>query len=572
MKEKLEMINKKSITIYTIVMILLAIVVFEIGYCNTAWLKDMFTNKEWVTYRFSLCRIVFYVLSLVLYIIFRKGFIKEALEVAKNKYKRVFIYLTIIAVLCSIIFAIIICHQDTYLIRTMSIGLITAFLGSLLIIYLSNHPIRNVIVIACTLGIVFTFTTNYNHAIDEKKHFMSALNVSFLNFDYDKNPITDIGIEQLPQLSKYTIIDPFFEPYTKNLTTEVNKEDVPSTPASYHFLTYAFPAIGIAIARGLQGSIMDMYILGRVMNLCFYTFLICIALKLLPYKKNVFFVLAMMPYALLLAASYSIDGFCIGAVFIFVAYCLKICKENETISLKQFLILVGLFGFVLLAKSMAYVLVGFVVFLLPLWKTIKKNKKYIPIMVIVAIILCILAVFLAFYIKNTKLVEDARATGEINSAKQLELLLTNPVHDIKLLMEHTKNSLLSFQWYEMLHYEIFFTKDAKFVMLPLMLFILYVALTESEHHFKTKEKIIMLISFLMVWGMTSMALYLSFTQVGALYVAGYQTRYIMPVLPLVLVCISNSKVEGKQTQNRNLNIAIITSIFLVIGIAKLIVV
>lgn len=193
-------------------------------------------------------------------------------------------------------------------------------------------------------------------------------------------------------------------------------------------------------------------------------------------------------------------------------------------------------------------------------------------MVIVTIILCVLAVLLALYIKNTKLVEDTRASGEINSGKQIELLLTNPKHDIKLLIEHTKNSLLNFSWYEMLHYEIFFTKDAKFVMLPLMLFILYVALTETEKNFNIKEKIIMILSFLMVWGMTSMALYLSFTQVGALFVAGYQTRYIIPILPLLLLCVSNHKVEGKQTENRNLNIAIASSVFLVIGIAQLIVV
>lgn len=572
MKKKLAIINEKSITIYTIIMLVFSMLIFEIGYCNTSYVKAILTSHTNVTYQFSFCRIVLYLTFMILYMIFRKGFIKEALQMAENKYKRIFIYMAVIAVIFSMLFACIVCKMNLFLIRAMAIGVITALLGSILVLYLSNHIIRNVIVIACTLGMVFTFTTNYNHAIDEKKHFMSAFNLSFLNFDYEKNPITDVGIEQLPQLSKYTTIDAFFETYTKQITTEVNKEDVPSTPATYHFLTYAFPAAGIALARVLQGSIIDMYIVGRIMNLVLYTILICIALKILPCKKNILFVIAMMPYTLLLAASYSIDGFCVGVIFVFIAYCIKLYKENETISLKQFLILSALFLLVLLAKSMAYVLVGAIVFVLPLGKTIKKNKKYIPIMVIFAIIVSIVTMLLALHIRNTKLLEDTRATGEINSAKQLELLRTNPVHDIKLLIEHTKNTLLNFDWYEMLHYEIFFTKDARFVMLPLMLFILYVALTESEDSFKIKDKIIMLIAFLMVWGMTSVALYLSFTQVGALYVAGYQTRYIVPILPLLLFSISNRKVVAKQTENRNYNIAMITSIFLAIGIAQLIVV
>lgn len=572
MKKKINLINEKNITIFTIIMMICATIVFEIGYCNTEWLINLAAGNLQNTYHFSLCRIIVYIIFILLYMIFRKEFIKEAIEVSKNKYKRIFIYIAIITAILCVGISAIICKNNFYLIRAVSIGLITAFLGTLFVIYVSNNTIKNVIVIACTLGIVFTITTNYNHAIDEKKHFMSAFNLSFLNFDYDKNPITDKQVEELPQLCKYTGIDNFFEKYTPEITNEVNKEDTPSTPAGYNFLTYTFPAIGIFIARVLGGSIIDMYILGRIMNLILYTTLICIALKIMPYKKNILFIIAMMPYALLLSASYSIDGFCIGVIFIFIAYCLKLKKEAETISLKQFLVLTALFLLLLLAKSMAYVFVGVIALILPLWKTIKKNKKYIPIMVIVAIILIILAIFLAIYIKNTKLVDDNRAVGEINSKKQLELLLTNPIHDLKLIIEHTKTTLLNFDWYEMLHYNIFFTSDARYVMLPLMLYILYISLTETDYIFKIRDKIIMAISFLMVWGMTSAALYLSFTQVGALYVAGYQTRYIFPILPLILFGIANNKVIIKQTKNRTMNIAITSAIFIGIGIVQLIIV
>jgi len=570
--KKILIINKTSITVYTIIMILLSILTFEIGYCNTEWLRNTFADITQTQYNFSLCRIVIYIVFILLYIIFKNVFIKEALEVASKKYKRVLIYITIVLVVCSIAMSFIFCSIDLNLLRAVSIGLITAFLGSLFVIYISNNIIKNVIVISATLGIIFTFTTSYNHAIDEKRHFMSAVNLSFLNFDYENNPITDKNIEKLPQLSKFTTIDNFFGKYEQDVTDKVNLEDAPSLPAPYNFLTYTFPAIGIALARFLDGSIIDMYILGRIMNLILYTLLICIALKIMPYKKNIFFVLAMMPYMLLLAASYSIDGYCIGIIYIFIAYCLKIKKEKDTISFKNLAIIVALFILVLLAKSMAYILVGCIVLMLPLINTIKKNKKYIPLIVICTIVLTIAAIFLVMYVKDTKLVEDSRASGEISSSKQLELLLTNPIHDIKLLIEHTKNSLLNFDWYSMLHYEIFFTKDAKCVMLPLMIFILYVSLTETDYIFKIRDKIFMITVFLMVWAMTSLALYLSFTQVGALSVAGYQTRYIVPILPLVLFGIANNKVLSDKKENRTMNIAIISAIFIGIGIAQLIIV
>lgn len=571
MKKEIEIINMKSITIYTIIIMILSMITFEIGYCNTSLIKNMITDEINNTYNISFCRIIVYIIILILYLIFKKQFITEAIETSKNKYKRVFIYLAIIAVILSIIATFVVCKINTYFIRVMTIGLITSFLGSLFIIYVSNNQIKNVILISCTLGIVFTFTTRYNHAIDEKKHFMTALNLSFLNFDYAKNPITDKGIEELPQLTKYIKIDNFFEKYNEDITTEVNKEDVPSTPAGYNFITYIFPAIGIFVARTLGGSIIDMYIMGRIMNLILYTILICFAIKIMPYKKNILFVIAMMPYILLLAASYAIDGYCIGTVFVFISYCFKIYKENDSISIKQFLILIVLFLLLLLAKNMAYILVGTIVLILPLWKTIKKNKKYIPIMIIVSILMLILIILAVVYVKNNSLGEDARATGEISISKQLNIILTNPIHDIKLIIEHTKNTLLNFNWYANLYPGAFFTKDAPFVVLPLMIYILYISLIEDDFILKRKDKIIMLISFLLVWGMTSAVLYLTYTQVGALYIEGYQTRYIVPVLPLLLLCIANNKVNSKQTKNKNMNISIITTLFILIGLAQLIV-
>lgn len=569
MKEKI--INKKSITIYTIIIILLSMITFEIGYCNTQLIRNIITGEINNTYNFSFCRIVIYIVILTLYLIFKSKFIEEAIETSKNKYKRIFIYLTIIAVILSIIATFVICKIYTDFIRVMVIGLITAFLGSLFIIYVSNNQIKNVILISCTLGIVFTFTTRYNHAIDEKKHFMTALNVSFLNFDYVENPITDKGIEKLPQLTKYIKIDNFFEKYNEDITTDVNKEDVPSTPAGYNFFIYIFPAIGICIARILGGSIIDMYILGRIMNLILYTILICFAIKIMPYKKNILFVVAMMPYMLLLAASYSIDGYCIGTIFIFIAYCFKIYKENNTISLKQFVILSILFLLSLLAKNMAYILVGTIVFILPLWKTIKKNKKYVPIMIIVSILILMLIILAIIYVKNNSLGEDTRATGEISISEQLNIILTKPIHDIKLIIEHTKSTLLNFDWYANLYPGVFFTKDAPIVALPLMIYILYISLIEDDYVLKIKDKTIIIISFILVWVMTSVVLYLTFTQVGALHIEGYQTRYIVPILPLFLLCMANNKVNSKQTKNRNMNISITTTLFILIGLAQLII-
>ncbi len=566
MKNK-KLMNKNIINVITIILYALAMITFELMYCNAANISK-FIQGQGMEYNFSLCRLVMYAVFFVFYFIFKNRFIEEAIKVNENKCKRILIYITLIATIVTLIISAFVAFQKSMYIRTISIILISMLMGSVFVIYVSNNHIKNIILTVMTIGMVFTITTKFNHAVDEKRHFMSALNLSYFNFDYAENPITDLEIEKLPQLSKFSTIDEFLEDdYTPQVSEEVNKADVPSLPAEYNFLMYTAPAIGIFIAKTLGGSIIDLYIMGRIFNLILYGILISIATKLLPYKKNVFMIIFLMPMSLLLAASYSIDGVCIGVVSIFIAYCLKLKKEKDVISLKDFLILAGLFIILLLAKSMSYLMVGVMVFMLPIIPTLKKNKKYLPIIITVFLIACIILGTLVIYVKNTRIISDTRANGNVSVSEQLENLLHNPIFDIRLLILHIRNTLFNFNWLTMLNDQVFFTHNATYVMLPLLLFLLYVALTEDDYNFKVKDKIVMILSFLLTFFMTSMVLYLSFTPVGKLSIDGYQTRYILPILSLLLFCVSNNKVKTIKSKNRNMNISIISSAFIMIDIA-----
>ena len=573
MKIKEKLTNKKAITILTVVLYAVAMLIFEVLYCNTPKVIEIIKGTE-AYYNVSICRIVVYISFFVLFFKFKNRFLEEAVKTNENKYKRIFIYLAVIVTILLTFISIAIVLWNPMYTRAIAIMLITLLMGTIFLIYVSNDLMKNIIVTIFTIGMIFTISTNFNHALDEKKHFMSAVNISYFNFDYVKNPITDQEIEKLPQLSKYTTIDEFLKNnYKPEKSEEVNMEDTPSTPASYNPILYIVPALGITIAKLLGGSIIDLYILGRVFNLILYGILSCIAIKILPYKKNIFTVLLLMPLSLLLAASYSIDGLCIAFVFIFTAYCLKIKKEKETIGLKDFFILLGLFVLLLLAKSMAYITVAFIVFMLPLIKTLKKNKKYLPIIITISIIAIILMGVLAIYVKNTTITSDTRASGTTNVSEQLSNIIHNPVFAIKVLILHIKDSLFSFNWLLQLHHPVFFTNEfAPATMLMLMIFVLYVALTEDDYHFKIKDRIIMLTSFMLTFILTSLVLYISFTPVGSLTVAGYQPRYLLPILPLVLFGISTKKVKSIKSKNRNMNICIACATFTIIGLAEAIIV
>lgn len=573
MKIKGLKLSKKIIEILTFIIYILAIISFEIGYCNASNVTELINgNFSNINYNFSLCRIVMYIAFIIIFFLVKNKFSEESEKVAENKYKKIFIYLYLLLAIITICISIIIIIKNPLLTRGITIGIIAVLMSGVFIINISNNAIKNIIIILFSLGLVFTITTDYNHAIDEKKHFMSAFNIAFGNFDYVNNPITDVEINKLPHFYKFVWIDESLnEKYMPNITDEVDINDMPSIPATNNFITYLFPALGIFIAKTLGGSIIDLYIMGRLFNLILYCILLCIAVKLIPYKKNIFATVALMPIAILLSASFSIDGFCIAVLYVFIAYCLKLKKEKETITLKDFAILIVLFVLTLLAKSMAYILIAMLVLMLPIKNTLKKNKKYLPVIITATVICIILICCLLLYVKNTKVVEDSRAGDNVSVSAQLDNLIHNPIFDVKLVLEHFKNTLLNFNWHIELHNTAFFTVNAQCVFIPMILFILYVALTEDDFNFEIKDKILMVTTFLLVFLMTSMVLYVAFTKVGELHIDGYQTRYILPILPLVLFGLSNNKLICNNGENRNMNISIISGIFIFLSLLQCII-
>ena len=183
----------------------------------------------------------------------------------------------------------------------------------------------------------------------------------------------------------------------------------------------------------------------------------------------------------------------------------------------------------------------------------------------------ILGTFFVIYMKNKNLSTegDNRGAEGINSVEQFKEILTNPILDLQVASNHILDTLVSFNWLKALQPEIFFTSYSENAIFVMLFVIFYISLTEDDYNFKIKDKIILILSFLLPYGMTSAILYLSFTPVGDLHILGYQARYIFPILPLLLACISTDKIKCQKSEDRNMKIALVSCLFLVIGLFQL---
>ena len=530
--------NKKLSKLETITILLISISIFlyEICFCN---LKNIITNG---TYNFSLFRVVMYIIFFILYKKFANKFIEEARKTLQSKRKIIYIYLAIVIIYT--IYKLII-EKNYY---TLTLIILTELNGLLFILYISKDYIKNIIITILTLGFIFSISTDVYHMIDEKKHFLSTLNVAVGNFNF-KEALTDEEFNNI-EFESSTVnfaMEYFGKRCSLNMQKIPENESIFSTPAEYSPMLYIPSSIGINIARLLGGSMADVYIAGRMFNIIAYGILLVIMFKLLPLKKNLFYAIYLMPMLLVLAASYSIDGIVVGVIGIFIAYILKLYKENyNKIDLKKFITMVILFLLTLICKSGAYIAISLIVFILPMIKIMKENVKIRNTVILILLITLFVGIYQTFKIA-TPSEGDVRG-GNTSPSKQIEFLLENPTNIVKLYSNYLRLSVFNFNWYNDFNLKIFFGQYYSVITFLLFIFILYIAITDNTYTFNKKEKTITSLSFWITFFITTFILYLSYTEVGKLTISGYQPRYLIPVLPLLLMNINSKKIVNKETE------------------------
>ena len=520
-----------KLEIVTILIITMSIFIYEICFCN---LKDIVVNN---TYNFSLFRIVMYIIFILLYIKFGKQFTEEAQKTLHSKKKIIYAY-----VIISIIYMIYkITTESHYYI--ISLLILTVLNGLLFILYVTKDYIKNIIITILTLGFIFSISTEYYHVVDEKKHFLSSLNVAVGNFNFDKaltnEEFNNIGFE-LPAVNFA------MEYFSKGTSFKMQRipegESVFSTPADYSPITYLPASIGINIARLFKGSIADIFIAGRIANIITYGILLIIIFKLLPFKKDVFYSLYLLPMTFALAGSYSVDGITIGLVGIFIAYVLKLYKENyDSVNLKQFFILIALFILALMCKNGSYLGIAILIFILPIIKIIKNNKKILSLVLTVLLIAFILGIYQGSKITGNN--DGDVRVKDTSPVRQVEFLLKDPTNILKVYGNYLKDSLLNLNWYKGFNLKVFCGNNYSAISFCLFIFILYTAITDSSYTFRNKEKIVMYLTFAATFFITTLVLYLAYTQVGKLTIGGYQARYLIAIMPLILININSKKVS-----------------------------
>ena len=376
---------------------------------------------------------------------------------------------------------------------------------------------------------------------DEETHLLRAWQMSTLDMLPNK-----VGEAQTPFPKVYwdisyrreVLVRPipqgFWDEY-KNLSLDSREYMYGVTTRSVYFPLLLFPQATVLryAGRSLNLPALLVFYLTRLAGLLSYILLVWLSIRLIPYGKWIFALLALSPMALLQAVTISADTISNGIAFLFIAGVLAIVQK-EKIQKKEWW---GLFFLVLLlfsAKVNLLYLILLPLLLIPSTRFKTKTSYFF-------FIFSILLLFLVEVLGWTIIAYPRLGTAPEGTAplEQIKFIFTNLPFFIKTLSTDIIGSAVPRlrNWIALYGYDYWPVPKIVYWLYGSALFLALFLNTTEEKKVSRKERYIFLLLFSIGYIATVLLMYLSFTPVGSPVVIGVQGRYFTGIMPLLFLAI-----------------------------------
>lgn len=386
---------------------------------------------------------------------------------------------------------------------------------------------------------------------DEETHFIRVWQMS--NFEMLPNRV---GQEQMPFPKVYWDMsyrrEVLVRPVPKDFFAEKSQLSIASKEYVYGVTTRSVYSPLLLLPQSLvvryAGRSADLpaltvFYLTRLAGLLSYLFLVWLAVRIIPYGKWLWAILALSPMALLQAVTISTDTISNGIALFFIGAVLSLAAKKK-VEKKEWWLLI-LLAFLLFAAKVNLVFLILLPFLLLPPSTFKTKKTYLGLIAVVTVLFLLEGVgwsLLAYPRLGT-------APEGTNPVGQIHFILGNFFFVIKVLFGnafqyagrwlHNWIALYGYDYWQVPGITYWFYGTA----LALALFVK----GDNEQTPTKKERWIFGILFALGYMTTIGLMYLSFTPVGAEEVVGVQGRYFFVVMPLLFLSLYGiKKVTPKQ--------------------------
>ena len=485
-----------------------------------------------------------------------------------------------------VLFAIFACAWLAFRQGMMASGLASVFilaaflcLGVLSIVMLCRDkafcPERVFATIALAAGVVIIIAFPVGNVLswDDQIHYQNALSVSFLSdveetasdrmqillynkedgFSQDASfGRGEMAADTLNRPWSWDEIYGYAEQLDSGATAQSvsSIEGVSTIVSQFSAVAYIPSACGLWLGRFLHVSFSMTFVLGRLFNLLSYVTIVFFAIRIIPTKKSLLTVVALLPTNVFLAANYSYDAWLISFFMLGTAMAIREFSDERpmTTSRAFALFLVFLVG---LGPKAVYFPMLAILMLMPSSKFESKPQKKRFYIVGVVVALLAVATF-ALPLLSTKGggSGDYRGGSGVNASAQTALAFQDPVSFMRIIIDFMfgvyltpvsiDSSLVDFAYLSSIR--------ATFPSLTCMslLFVTGAALTDcsslSARVFGWKSRLWVVFLSLVTIFLSCTALYVSFTPVGLPTVNGMQARYLLPlVFPVCALALGTGR-------------------------------
>lgn len=312
-------------------------------------------------------------------------------------------------------------------------------------------------------------------------------------------------------------------------------------PAPYSPLAYGGPALTIVVARWLDLAPILYVYLGRLANLALWMALVYAALRLAPAHRFTLLLLALMPMSLFEAASLAADCPTNGFAFLLLAVALRLAAAPEgapTVGLKEGLWLCLPAMLLGLTKPSYWALAGLAL-LVPARRFRSTGQRLLWVGAI--ILLSLLPLLL--WTRAVSGLDLPPFSPGADPGAQARFILGHPLAYGMVLLRTMGHELLG--------YGVTFigvlghldTPLPRFVYVLYPLLVLAVAVFDGGPASPVGRwaRLILLLTAAAAWVLTLTSAYVGWNTVGSSWVEGVQGRYLIPIMPLVLVALHRSR-------------------------------
>lgn len=412
--------------------------------------------------------------------------------------------------------------------------------------------------LALTFGIVFMLAIPIYVVPDEPVHLMTAYKVSnrILNTDRTKGyyiygraddmemPITTTEYN----LEKYTN-------YLARLNTPLQKGQSAYKLSGTNYLhtpqyQYYISGLGITIGRLLNFGTIKTFLLGRLFNLVLFVSVLTLAIYKTPKGKLIMMVLALTPIVIQQGMSYSYDVIVISLSFLIAALSLKLYSED--FHKLDYLILLIATMLLIPTKQFAYAPYALIPWLYLLIKRFSFKSLLASVGAITLIALICYALInqnlFPFPVKsmltNRKFIDWAQ-----DYSYSILSLIKDPVLSLKIAAT-TIYSRTDFYFSSIIGKDLGWFEISLPIIYPAFISLITLAVLFDKDQKKYSSSFwlnAVLLSVLSIL-FTFAGMLFGWTPKSSLSILGVQGRYIIVVLPLILMFISDKidlKVNGK---------------------------